>query len=125
MIKLGQIIREALNENQLDQIEDWKFQDGWGFINDYRREKELGPNQKVAFLAYNSKGHKDLSKGQSLNVGLLDNLTPKIGQRLVNQLKADYLPSAMKITKDMIKRAGVDMIIVVDHNVSNNTISTI
>jgi len=111
-------------ENQLDQIEDWKFQDGWGFINDYRRENEFGPNKKIAFLAYNSGGQKDLSKGQSLNVGLLDKLTPKIGQRLVNQLKADYLPSAMKITKDMIKQAGVDMVIVVDHNVSNNIINT-
>ena len=110
-------------ENQLDQIEDWKFQNGWGFIKDYRREDEFGPNKKIAFLAYNSRGQKDLSKGQSLNVGLLDKLTPKIGQRLVNQLKADYLPSAMKITKDMIKQAGVDMVIVVDHNVSNNIIN--
>ena len=117
-------ISKVLSENQLDQIEDWKFQDGWGFINDYRRENEFGPNKKIAFLAYNSGGEKDLSKGQSLNVGLLDKLTPKIGQRLVNQLKADYLPSAMKITKDMIKQAGVDMVIVVDHNVSNNIINT-
>ena len=116
-------ISKVLSENQLDQIEDWKFQNGWGFIKDYRREDEFGPNKKIAFLAYNSRGQKDLSKGQSLNVGLLDKLTPKIGQRLVNQLKADYLPSAMKITKDMIKQAGVDMVIVVDHNVSNNIIN--
>ena len=109
-------------ENQLDQIEDWKFQNGWGFIKDYRREDEFGPNKKIAFLAYNSRNQKDLSKGQSLNVGLLDKLTPKIGQRLVNQLKADYLPSATKITKDMIKQAGVDMVIVVDHNVDDNII---
>ena len=109
-------------ENQLDQIEDWKFQNGWGFIKDYRREDEFGPNKKIAFLAYNSRGQKDLSKRQSLNVGLLDKLTPKIGQRLVNQLKADYLPSAIKITKDMIKQAGVDMVIVVDHNVDDNII---
>ena len=80
--------------------------------------------KKLLFLAYNSGGQKGLSKGQSLNVGLLDKLTPKIGQRLVNQLKADYLPSAKKITKDMIKQAGVDMVIVVDHNVSNNIINT-
>ncbi len=118
-----EVDEKVLSENQLDQIEDWKFQNGWGFIKDYRRENELGPNKKIAFLAYNSEGQKDLSKGQSLNVGLLDKLTPKIGQRLVNQLKADYLPSAMKITKDMIKQAGVDMVIVVDHNVSNNIIN--
>jgi hypothetical protein len=116
---------KVLSENQLDRIEDWKFQDGWGFIEDYRREDEFGPNKKIAFLAYNSRRQKDLSKGQSLNVGLLDKLTPKIGQRLVNQLKADYLPSAMKITKDMIKQAGVDMVIVVDHNVSNNIIGVL
>jgi hypothetical protein len=115
-------ISKVLSENQLEKIDDWKFQDGWGFIEDYRRENELGPNKKIAFLAYNSGGQKDLSPGQSLNVGLLDNLTPKIGQRLVNQLKADYRQSAMKITKDMIKQAHVDMVIVVDHNVSDNII---
>jgi len=124
-------ISKVLSENQLEKIDDWKFQDGWGFIEDYRRENELGPNKKIAFLAYNSEGQKDLSKGQSLNVKSLDNLTPKIeeffkdrvkGQRLVNQLKADYLPSATKITKDMIKQAGVDMVIVVNHKVNDNII---
>ena len=115
-------ISKVLSENQLEKIDDRIFKDGWGFIEDYRREDEKGINKKIAFLAYNSGGQKDSSPGQSLNVGLLDKLTPKIGQRLVNQLKADYLPSAMKITKDMIKQAGVDMVIVVDDNVSNNII---
>ena len=44
------------------------------------------------------------------------------GQQLVNLLKKDYLPSATKITKDMIKQEGVEMVIVVNHNVDNNII---
>ena len=126
---------KLLSENQLDQIEDWKFQNGWGFIEDYRRENEEGINKKIAFLAYKSRDQKDLSKGQSLNVGLLDELTPNIeeffkenfnvrgkGQIVVNRLKADYLPSATKITKDMIKQEGVDMVIVVNKDVNDKTI---
>ena len=120
---------KVLSENQLDQIEDWKFQNGWGFIKDYRRENESGPNKKIAFLAYDSEEQKDLSKGQSLNVGRLDELIPTLlndinkSQQLVNLLKKDYLPSAMKITKDMIKKADVDMVIVVNKNVDNNIIN--
>ena len=128
-------ISKILSENQLEKIEDWKFQNGWGFIKDYRRENESGPNKKIAFLAYDSEEQKDLSKGQSLNVGRLDELTPNIeeffkenfnvrgkGQIVVNRLKTDYLPSAMKITMDMIKQADVDMVIVVNKNVDNNII---
>jgi hypothetical protein len=120
----NKLIKEEISENQLDQIEDWKFQDGWGFIEDYRREDESGPNKKIAFLAYNSEEEEELppGPGQSLNVGSLDKLTPNIDQQLVNRLKVDYLPSARKITKDMIKKEDVDMVIVVNHKVNNNTI---
>ena len=38
---------KVLSENQLNQIEDWKFQDGWGFIEDYRREDEKGINKNT------------------------------------------------------------------------------
>ena len=115
---------KLLSENQLDQIDDRIFKDGWGFIEDYRREDESGPNKKIAFLAYNSEEEEELppGPGQSLNVGSLDNLTPEIDQQLVNYIKLDYLPSATKITKDMIKQEGVEMVIVVNHNVDNNII---
>ena len=116
-------ISKILSENQLDQIEDWMFQDGWGFIEDYRREDGNGIDKKIAFLAYDSEGEKGLSKGQSLNVGSLDNLTPEINQQLVNRLKVDYLPLATKITRDMIKpSSGIDMVIVVNKNVNDKTI---
>ena len=67
---------------------------------------------------------EDLIKGKVALVKTRMGYQYKPKRRLVNQLKADYLPSAMKITKDMIKQAGVDMVIVVDHNVSNNIINT-
>ena len=124
---------KLLSENQLDQIDDRIFKDGWGFIKDYRREDGNGINKKIAFLAYKkpSEDQKDPSPGQSLNVGSLDNLTPEIDQQSVNQLKVDYQQSIkdyldritdMKITKDRIKQAGVDMVIVVDKDVSNKII---
>ena len=117
----NKLIKEEISENQLDQIEDWMFQDGWGFIEDYRREDGNGIDKKIAFLAYNSEGLKE--KGQSLNVGRLDRLTPNISQQLVNRLKVDYRPLATKITRDMIKSSsGIDMVIVVDDNVSNKMI---
>jgi hypothetical protein len=125
----SQLNEKVLSENQLDKIEDWMFQNGWGFIKDYRREDESGPNKKIAFLAYDSEEQKDLSKGQSLNVGRLDELIPTLlndinkSQQLVNLLKLDYLPSATKITKKKIKQAGVDMVIVVNKNVDNNIIN--
>ena len=109
-------------ENQLDQIDDRIFKDGWGFIKDYRREDESGPNNKIAFLAYNSEEEEELPPGQSLNVGSLDNLTPEIDQQLVNYIKLDYRQSAMKITKDMIEKEGVDMVIVVNKDVNDKTI---
>ena len=124
---------KLLSENQLDQIDDRIFKDGWGFIKDYRREDGNGINKKIAFLAYKkpSEDQKDPSPGQSLNVGSLDNLTPEIDQQSVNQLKVDYQQSIkdyldritdMKITKDRIKQTGVDMVIVVDKDVSDNII---
>ena len=131
---LKEEISKVLSENQLDQIEDSVFKDGWGFIEDYRREDETGINKKIAFLAYKkpSEDQKEPSPGQSLNVGSLDNLTPEIDQQSVNQLKVDYQrsikdylknPTKMKITKDMIKpSSGVEMVIVVNHNVDDNMI---